>query len=404
MTLAWWVAAALALAIVIQVIYYRRTKTDLKQVTTEMVNLRRRLSETRRELAEVNARRKKLLSASTQGLIIIEEDFKISSANKVAKRLFGKLRKGTTLMAWTRQHQLQELVEQTLRGEKLPPMYVNWEDRYLEARARYIKENKQIVAVALAVHDVTELQQLSRARRDFVTNISHELRTPLASLQLLTDTLLNGALDDKTVAARLVIKIAAQVDTLAQLAQEVLDLSMIESGKVPLRMSSHSLQEIIQRQIDRLLPQADRKNIRLQSDVTGDIMVLADDTMVGRVLTNLIHNAIKFTDKGGITISACQTNGDSPLLDDPPEDEGWITVGVADTGKGIAPDELPRIFERFYKIDPSRNRRDSGTGLGLAIAKHIVEAHGGQIWADSVYGTGATFYFTLPTEESVMGE
>jgi len=393
----WWLIGALLIALVALGFVYKRQKKQLRQSAAEVSHLRRRLSETRKELAEVNARRKKLLSASTQALIIVENDFTISSANKVAKRLFGKFKKGTTLMAWTRQHQLQELVEQTFQGEKLPFIYFIWHDYHLEARARSIKEGTQVVAVALAVHDVTEIQHLSRVRRDFVTNISHELRTPLASLQLLTETLLNGAIDDREMALNLLHKIAHQTDTLAQIAGEVLDLSMLESGKVPLRLSSHSLHDITQRQIDALLPQAHRKNLSLVTNIKDEVTVLADDTMIGRVLTNLIHNAIKFTNTGEVTISAQKTNGDAP------EDvEGeWITVSVSDTGKGIPPDELPRIFERFYKIDAARNRQDAGTGLGLAIAQHIIEAHGGQIWAESKYGHGATFYFTLPTEVGV---
>jgi two-component system phosphate regulon sensor histidine kinase PhoR len=394
----WWIAALLFLVLAGLAVANRRLKNQLRQSTGESAHLQAKLSETRQELAEVNARRKKLLSASTQALIIIESNYQISSANKVARQLFGKFEKGSTLMTWTRQHQLQELVKQTLRGNKMPPLYFIWNENNLEAHARFIKEHKKVVAVALAIHDVTELQHLSRARRDFVANISHELRTPLASLQLLTETLLNGALEDKGMAFRLVNKIAAQVDTLGQLAREVLDLSMIESGKVPLKMASYSLQDIVRTQIDDLLPQAARKNITLRAAIDDNVSVLVDETMVGRVLTNLIHNAIKFTEAGGVTVSVSKargTEGDAEINGE------WVTVSVSDTGQGIPPDELPRIFERFYKIDQARDRRDSGTGLGLAIAKHIIEAHSGQIWAESDYGTGATFYFTLPTEEAV---
>ena len=135
-----------------------------------------------------------------------------------------------------------------------------------------------------------------------------------------------------------------------------------------------------------------------KNKIDADLTVLMDETMLGRVLTRLNHNAIKFTVTGDVTLSAKKANGNSPSSDKGVEGE-WVMVSVSDTGKGIVPDELPRIFERFYKTDLARNRRESGTGLGLAIAKHIVEAHGGHIWAESQYGAGATFYFTLPTEE-----
>lgn len=395
----WWIiTGALAVLLGIQVFFYRKLKRYGQFNDAELARLRLKLTDMRKNLAEVNARRKKLLAASTQALIIVERDGRITSANKVAKRLFGKFKKPITLMAWTRQYQLHELVEQTLAGQKMPPLHVTTSDeRVLEAHARSIKEEGEIVAVALAINDITELQNLSRARRQFVTNISHELRTPLASLRLITETLLNGALNDKKMAPQLVEKIALQVDTLSQLAQEVLDLSLIESGRAPLQLASYPLQQVAKTQLERLLLQAERKSLALDINIDDDMSVLVDKQMIGRVITNLVHNAIKFTDKGGVTVSAITPNGQPNLADKHVED-GWVVVGVSDTGVGIPGEELPRIFERFYKVDRARSGSDSGTGLGLAIAKHIVEAHGGQIWAEANHNGGATFYFTVPTE------
>jgi two-component system phosphate regulon sensor histidine kinase PhoR len=396
----WWIAAGLLVLLIMQAVAYKRLKTQLRQEINETARLNRKLASVRQDLIEINARRKKLLSASTQALIIVEKEGLISSANKVAKQLFGKPGKNITLMAWTRQHQLQDLVNQTLQGRKPAPLYFNVGDKILEANARSIKEDQQIVAVALAIHDVTELQRLSRARRYFVTNISHELRTPLASLQLLTETLLNGAIENKELAASLVAKIAIQIGVLRQLAQEVLDLALIESGQVPLRMAAYSLKEITQRQVEHLLPQAEHKKLALDIDIDDEIKVLADENMIGRVLTNLIHNAIKFTETGGVIISARRMNGNTPFHHKKIED-GWFLISVSDTGPGIPTEELPRIFERFYKLDQARTKPHSGTGLGLAIAKHIVEAHGGQIWAEYNQTVGSTFYFTLPPDEIV---
>jgi two-component system phosphate regulon sensor histidine kinase PhoR len=402
MIISWSISIVLLMLLLLMVFVYRRLRSQLRGEQTETARLRNKLSEVRRELAEINRRRKKLLAASTQALVIVESDCTISSANKTARRLFGgKPDETMTLMAWTRQHQLQELVAQVFQGKKMPPLYFNLADRILEAHARSIKQKGDVVAVALAIHDVTELQRLSRARREFVANISHELRTPLASIQLLIETLLDGALKDRSKSRKLVSKIAAQVDTLSQLAQELLDLSLIESGQTPLKMASCSLQAIAQAQVERLLPQAKRKDIALNMEIDEGIEVLVDETMIGRVITNLLHNAIKFTKTGSVTISAKPPNGaPMPPEEEMPLEEGgedWVTVSISDTGIGIPPDEIPRIFERFYKVDPSRSAKQTGTGLGLAIAKHIVEAHGGRIWAES-QGQGATFYFTLLTE------
>jgi two-component system phosphate regulon sensor histidine kinase PhoR len=394
--ISWSISTVLLTLLLVMVFACRHLQSQLRQEQMERAQLWGKLSEVRRELAEVNNRRKRLLAASTQALIIVEKDHTISSANKTARRLFGKPDKATTLMAWTRQYQLQELVGQVLQNKKMPPLYFSLNDRSLEAHARSIKQKKEVVAVALAIHDVTELQRLSRARREFVANISHELRTPLASVRLLLETLLDGALEDRSISRELVKKIAAQVDTLSQLAQELLDLSLIESGQTPLKMGLCSLQAIAQVQVERLLPQAERKNITLSMEIDEGIEVLVDETMIGRVITNLLHNAIKFTETGSVTISAKPPNGATPM---PPEEEeeDWVTVSISDTGIGLPPDEIPRIFERFYKVDPARSPKQAGTGLGLAIAKHIVEAHGGQIWAEN-RSQGTTFYFTLLTE------
>lgn len=255
-----------------------------------------------------------------------------------------------------------------------------------------------VTAVALAIHDVTELQRLGRARRDFVANISHELRTPLASMQLLIETLLNKeVLDDRKIRLEIIDKISTQVEALGQLAQELLDLSLIESGKMPLKLASYPLRDIVEEQLKRLLPQAERKNIHLTLQVDPEINVLADQTMVGRVLSNLLHNAIKFTDRGQVTITAERCHTIDVTHNAADLDETWVKVGVSDTGVGIPPDQLARIFERFYKLD--RARKQSGTGLGLAIARHIVEAHGGRIWAENNKTSGVTFYFSLPVED-----
>ncbi len=395
MTFSWVVAALLLAIVVVLALAYRRLRSELRREQMELARLDNRLAYVQNELAEVNARRKKLLSAATQGLVIVERDFTISSANKVARRMFGrKPKKDTTLMTWTRQHQLQELVERVLAGDKMPPVHFTFNDRNLEAQARAIKQKKQRVAVALAIHDVTEFQRLTRMRRDFVANVSHELRTPVASIQLLADTLLNGALQDKKVAPKLVEKIAVQSDLLSQLAQELMDLSLIESGQAPLKFASYPLHEITQKEVARLFAQAERKNLGIKVDIPDDLTVLADETMIRRVIGNLLHNAIKFTDAGLVTISA-----DPSAVSVDEAGDAWITVTVSDTGTGIPPQEIKRIFERFYKIDQARTRQKAGTGLGLSIAKHVIEAHGGRIWAESDGMTGTTFYFTLPVED-----
>jgi len=244
----------------------------------------------------------------------------------------------------------------------------------------------------LLLQDMTELHRLERVRRDFVSNISHELRTPLASLQALTETLRDGALDDPTAAPRFLDRIETEVDALAQMVRELLELSRIESGQVPFRFQPVPVSETVLTPVERLQPLAARSDINLIVDLPLRLpRVYADAERIHQVITNLVHNALKFSPAGGsVKISA-----DARL-------EGQqVKISVSDAGIGVPAEDMDRIFERFYKTD--RARASLGTGLGLAIAKHIVQAHSGRIWADSVENRGSTFTFTLPVAPNGEG-
>jgi two-component system phosphate regulon sensor histidine kinase PhoR len=243
-------------------------------------------------------------------------------------------------------------------------------------------------AYLVILQDLTRVRQLETVRRDFVSNISHELRTPLASLKALSETLRDGALEDPPAAKRFIDRMDIEVDALTQMVQELLELSRIESGQVPVRLTSVALREIIIPPVERLRPQAARAGIDLTVE-SDDRMpaVLADPERIQQVVTNLVHNAIKFTPAGGSVRVSSALRGDE------------VVVFVRDTGVGIPADDLPRIFERFYKAD--RARTGGGTGLGLAIARHIVRAHGGEIGAESIEGRGSAFHFTLPLARPV---
>jgi two-component system phosphate regulon sensor histidine kinase PhoR len=259
-------------------------------------------------------------------------------------------------------------------------------------------ENKP--AGLLVLQDITELRRLERVRRDFVANIGHELRTPLTSIKLLVETVRGAMHDDTQVAEDFLGQMEAELDRLTQLVRELLELSRIESGQVELHRTIVDAPQLLEEVAGRLRAQAVRAGVKLTVE-TGDSLppIYADGERIEQVLVNLVHNAIKFTNPGGsVTLGA---EGDSS--------DGEVRISVRDTGVGIPPDDLPRIFERFYKVDKaragSRDRRDGlgsegGTGLGLAIAKHVVQAHGGRIWAESVYGQGSTFCFTLPNAAS----
>jgi two-component system phosphate regulon sensor histidine kinase PhoR len=233
------------------------------------------------------------------------------------------------------------------------------------------------------LQDLTRVRRLETVRRDFISNISHELRTPLAGLKALVDTLRGGALKDRQAAKRFLKRMDAEVDALTQMVEELLELSRIESGQVPLRLEPTQVADLVISPVDRLRPQAERARLELTVQLPPELPpVLADLERARLVLTNLVHNAIKFTPAGGHITVAAQLATDE------------VVFSVQDTGVGIATEDLPRVFERFYKAD--RARSGGGTGLGLAIAKHVVQGHGGRIWAESAEGRGSIFHFTLP--------
>jgi len=243
------------------------------------------------------------------------------------------------------------------------------------------------VGFIVLLQDMTELHRLERVRRDFVSNISHELRTPLASLRALTETLRDGALDDPAAAPRFLDRVETEVDALAQMVREILELSRIESGQVPFRFQPVPVSETVLTPVERLQPLAARSDINLIVDLPPRLpRVYADAERIHQVVTNLVHNALKFSSAGGsVKVFADAETGSQ-----------HVTVSVNDTGVGVPAEDTDRIFERFFKTD--RARASLGTGLGLAIAKHIVQVHGGRIWVDSIENRGSTFSFTLPIE------
>ena len=329
-------------------------------------------------LHQVEARAAALTDGPSHPVLIIDSAGGIGLANARAAEKLGHNLPGQTIIEATRSHEIDAVVQAALGQNQITEQIVTWNIRPYFVRVVPISSGGAVVVL----EDQTELHRLERVRRDFVANVSHELRTPLASIRLLIETLLAGAKDEPEVANRMLNQVIGEVEALTQLAQELLDLSMIEAGQMPMQVRAADVRDVIDEQLQHFEPQAQQKQIALNNLAPIDLRAEIDRKLIGRVLGNLIHNAIKFTPKKGqITIEAEAT-------------AEKITVSVRDTGVGIPSEDLPRIFERFYKVDRARGK--SGTGLGLAIARHVVEAHGGRIWAESKPGKGAVFYFTIP--------
>ncbi len=280
------------------------------------------------------------------------------------------------------------------------------------------KVTRGVSHLLLFIDDETQLRYLETVRKDFVASVSHEIRTPLASVKLLTETLTDALQNDPAMAAGLAGRIIDEIDHLTELVDDLLDLSRIESGRIKLELEPTDIGGVIEVAAERMQVQAAERHIAISTGIPHDLPeAQADGARIEQVLVNLIHNAIKFTPDGGaITLSAelgsnaearralaPRDHARAQMLD---PDQPMLVVRVRDTGTGIAEEDLPRVFERFFKatVLPARNGKNTvsspqqsrGTGLGLAIARHIVEAHQGEIWVESQLGRGSTFSFTLP--------
>lgn len=233
--------------------------------------------------------------------------------------------------------------------------------------------------------DMREREKLERIRSEFLSNVSHELRTPLFTAQGLIETLLHGAVDDKKVNRDFLKKALHHTERLNSLLEELIDISRIESGEMKLRLRFFDLAEVVRTVVEELQTYAEQRSITLTASVTAEqtLEAFGDKERLQRVLVNLIENGIKYSEKGD-TVSVSLKEAVS-----------IVSVSVTDTGIGIAPQHLPRIFERFYRVDKDRSRDVGGSGLGLAIVKHIVEAHKQTITVESEVGIGTTFTFTV---------
>jgi two-component system phosphate regulon sensor histidine kinase PhoR len=342
---------------------------------------------------DAKAQQQVLFNSMLEGLLLLDRNRKIYLANRAFKNLFGlkiELR-GKTVMEALRVHELADLVEraeaekQVLDYElKLPDL----SERWLQVNAAVINNSAgEREGTILVFHDLTRLKQLERTRQEFVANVSHELRTPLSLIKGYVETLLDGARNNPEVAERFLKIIERNTQRLDLLIQDLLTISALESERIKLKLQPVELRPLVEKIFSDLKPPADNKNIELLDELP-ELTATADVNRLEQVLANLVDNAIKYgRAQGRVTV------GGKKL------DDGKLEIFVQDDGPGIPAESLDRVFERFYRVDKARSRDQGGTGLGLSIVKHIVQAHGGEVWVKSELGKGATFFFTLPATE-----
>ncbi len=324
------------------------------------------------------------LNSSVDALLAVDPDGRIAFANAAAGQLLQQesLAGNSFAFVLPNEHVSAALRSSRENGRRHSTLIEQPGRRYLQVITTPIVSGEDW-SVLVVVHDLTDAKRTEQVRRDFIANVSHELRTPLASLKSVIETLQEGALEDRAAAREFLARADAEVDRVVQIMEELLELSRIESGEVPMAQQPVEIADVLARAVIRLRHQAQREGIDLTLTAVPDLPpILGDAERLERVAMNLIHNALKFTPSGGsVRVQAACVDGS-------------VVVNVSDTGAGIAAEDLPRIFERFYKAD--RARSGAGTGLGLAIVKHTVEAHGGAVAVESAEGRGATFTISLP--------
>ncbi|MGB7342484.1 MAG: ATP-binding protein [Phototrophicaceae bacterium] len=279
---------------------------------------------------------------------------------------------------------LDDIIQRsTTEDETLEQQFVLGK-RYYRARTQVIRYGDNQFLIGIAIQDITQLVRLNRARRDMVANISHELRTPITKIRFVIDSLFHEDDRPKRKASITSLReISTEVGALEDVVQELLDLSMIESGQSIMKLVDESVQEMMDVALERLHEKLEHKQITVVQNIPDKMIVLCDRDHIRRVFTNLISNAIKWSPpKDVITVTAV-TDGED------------VIISVFDNGPGVPDNQRERIFERFYQVDTARSGRE-GSGLGLAICKHIIEAHGGRVWAEgNSQGNGGRFLFTL---------
>ena len=358
-----------------------------------------RLREKIGDLEHERARSTAILDGMVEGVIAVDAHESIIRMNERARAMLGV---GTgrgelkPFLEVVRNVDLHDIFRQCCTAADGPP--VRRELLLRHPVARRIQVNAVPLRLAgegtgavMVLHDVTELRRLEAVRTEFIANVSHELRTPLTAIQGYLETLLTGALEEPEHARRFIEVAFRHTERLGRLLNDLTDLSNIELGKVTLRAAAVPLEDVIDSALAIVRPRADGGEVRLETDLApSSITVYADHDRLAQILINLADNAVKYTPAGGrVTVRAR------------PRDDGRVEVAVEDTGVGIPRADLPRITERFYRVDKARSRELGGTGLGLAIVKHLVAAHGGELSIESEVERGTTVRFTLPASAAV---
>lgn len=368
---------------------------ELGRLAENFNNLAVNLDQTVSALSREKGKMENILANMVEGVIAVDGEGRVILANARAEETLGVSgheivsRPLSDIPGCPELARLFEDVRVTgdQRTLELPP---GQSRQYILAHVSPLREEggRGFFGAVGVLQDVSELRQLEQLRRDFVANVSHELRTPLTSIQGFLEAMMDGIIAGDTAKNRYIQVIHQETLRMNRLIHDLLDLSLLESGKIRWEFGSVNLSDLSSRVLLNLEPQLERRKLAFINNLPTDLPpVRGDGDRIGQVLTNIVANAIQYSPVGG-TISLNGQTGES-----------FIKVSISDQGSGIPPEDLSHIWDRFHRVEKSRNRATGGTGLGLSIVKQIVEVHGGFVEAQSDPGMGSTFSFTLPIFE-----
>lgn len=368
-----------------------RSDDEIGKLGRGLNYMAQRLRDTIRQITEEKNKAKAILTSMNDGVIAIDSKGAIILINPAVERMFNVSYEnivGKSVIEVIRNFDLEKLLYQGLNsvdGVSAELQMFVPDPKTFRVSTVPLTSETGVVGVVAVLRDVTAFREVERMKTDFVANVSHELRTPLTSIKGFVETLLDGALDEPDTARHFLEIINDETERLNRLISDLLSLSKIEAKQMEANKEMLNLAKIINNTVSILYPQASEKNLKLEATIHPSLPdIEADEDMVGQILINLVDNAIKYTPEGGkVLVTALG-------------EDNMAKISVADTGIGIPRESIPRLFERFYRVDKARSREMGGTGLGLAIVKHILEIHHGRIEVESTVGKGSTFTVYLP--------
>jgi len=370
---------------------FLREKGEIGELAGNINDMAHELKTMLERSREEKHRMEEILRNMSDGLMLIENNGNILLCNAAAKKFFGieSDAEGRPLIETLRNAELAVIIKKALAAEEtvsqeIEVMYPR--EFSLLATAvpfYYPPERKNASSIVLSLHDITRLKQLEAVRKDFIANVSHEIKTPITAIKGFTDTLLEGAIDDKENASRFLQTIKNHSERLNSLVSDLLTLSSIELGDVRIEKQNVDINNLTDTVLITLMDKAKSKGLFLKKSFPPEISeIYADKNRLMQILLNLVDNGIKFTESGSVTIGIEKANE-------------HVILFVEDTGAGIPKRHLSRLGERFYRVDRSRSRELGGTGLGLAIVKHLVKAHGWEMNIESAEGKGTKVRISL---------